>query len=92
MATKSQAVSVTSTATQLNQEDTAGRYSESCIIVRNPSAVAEDLYLGGADVTTTNGIQVGPGTTTEPMPLYGGDLYGVVATGPIDVRVLEFGV
>lgn len=80
----STAVSVTTTATALPASPASGRKR---ILVQNLAAVA--VYLGSASVTTSNGIEIAPKGTLL-LPLGSSVLYGRVATGTADVRVLEF--
>ena len=80
----SAAVSVTTTATACPASPAAGRKR---VMVQNLSAVM--VYFGGSAVTTATGIEIAPkGTLT--LPLGASVLYGRVATGTADVRVLEF--
>jgi hypothetical protein len=90
MATKTRAVTVSTTATDLlsaSDDDRAGR----SVAVYNASDAT--VYIGGADVTTANGIPIatltwGPGLDLSP----GNALYGIVAASTKSVRVLEVGV
>jgi len=64
-------------------------------ILKNTHA-SEALYIGDSAVTTANGFPVAAGATFSPTDLFhrsfqgksGERLYGIAATGPIDVRVL----
>lgn len=80
----STAVSVTTSATALPASPATGRKR---ILVQNLASVA--VYLGSASVTTSNGIEIAPKGTLL-LPLGSSVLYGRVATGTADVRVLEF--
>lgn len=84
---KTSAVSVTTSATQLPATSLAGRRS---IMVYNNDA-STTLFLGGADVTTTNGMPV-PANSYSPILDAGDelDVYGI-STGTINIRVLEIG-
>lgn len=80
----STAVSVTTTATALPSSAASGRKR---ILIQN----LDDgyLYVGSASVSTSNGVEIAPkGTLT--LPLGASVLYGRVASGTADVRVLEF--
>lgn len=104
MATKSRAVSVGTTATRLDTADEASGRRGLAIVVYNNGAAT--IYIGGADVTTANGAPIaagtwGPGIDLEgtsdlPAETLGGDdheaLYGIVASGTVEARVLEVGV
>jgi hypothetical protein len=80
----SSAVSVTTSATALPASPASGRKR---VLIQNLAAVA--VYLGSASVTTANGIELSPKATLT-LPLGSAVLYGRVATGTADVRVLEF--
>lgn len=80
----STAVSVTTSATALPASPATGRKR---ILLQNLASVA--VYLGSASVTTSNGIEIAPKGTLL-LPLGSSVLYGRVATGTADVRVLEF--
>ncbi len=48
------------------------------------------VYLGGATVTTAAGTAVEKHTSPIPIELRDGDsLYGIVASGTVDMRVLR---
>lgn len=105
MAYKSRAVTVTDAATRLDTADeVAGARGVSFAFYNNG---ATTIYVGGADVTTTNGAPVPAGTwspgldlegtSTLPAESLGGDdheaVYGRCATGlSAEARVLEGGV
>ena len=82
---KSRAVTVTTTATPLPEEVLAYRRSVSFY---NNSA--QTVYMGGSDVTVTNGIPV-PASTWGPAIDAGPRLivYGIVASSTANVRVME---
>ena len=83
---KASAVSVGTTAAALPASNLSNRRS---IIVYNNDASAA-LYVGGSDVSTTNGIPVAAGTFSPPVDAGSSMvLYGIVASGSVNVRVLE---
>src|SRR5687768_2416603 len=95
MAVRSRLVSVTTTATALNNLATTGgddSIGGSAAVVYNNGSVT--VYVGGADVTTsgaTMGLPVGPGESVN-VEGHGDVAYGIVATGTCDMIVLEVGV
>ena len=81
---KSTAVSVSTSATPLPPSPLSGRYAIS--IVNNSSST---VYLGGSDVTTSNGYAL---YKYDSIDLDLDDetiIYAVVSSGTADVRVLE---
>ena len=87
MAVQSRTVTVTTTASRIDQEDGG---SQGFAVYNNGSAT---VYLGGSGVTTSNGYPLAAG---EHM---GADLdfreeaiYAVCASGTVEVRVLEVSV
>jgi hypothetical protein len=87
MAVNSRAVSVGTTATRL---DNSGNNAQSLAVYNAGSAT---VYVGGSDVTTANGIPVAATSWGPGMDLKPGDaLYGIVASGTHEVRVIESGV
>lgn len=91
MAVSSRAVSVGTTATVIDSEgETDGKSGTSLAIYNNGAAT---VYIGGSDVTTANGVPVAAGTWGPGMDLAARDrLYGIVASGTVEVRVIEAGV
>lgn len=97
MAVSSRAVSVATTATRLDTStETGGQRGSSIAIYNNGSAT---IYLGGSTVTTATGTPVAAGTWGPGIELEGGagdvqheGLYGIVASGTVEARVLESGV
>lgn len=80
----STAVSVGTTATALPASAASGRKR---ILIQNLGTGM--VYVGSSAVATTTGIEIAPkGTLT--LPLGASVLYGRVASGTADVRVLEF--
>ena len=88
MALKSTHVTVGSTATRLDQVTGAGATESIC--VKNLSTAGAAVYIGGSDVTTSNGFALDPGESMsdDSLDLSEG-LYGIVASGTIAVHVLE---
>lgn len=85
MAAASRAVSVTTTATRLDNA-TSGSSSQGAAIYNNGAAT---VYVGGADVTTSNGYPLAAGAQLTADLTEGDALYGRVATGTVEVRVLD---
>lgn len=88
MAIQSQQVSVGTTATRLDSVAFGSMTRESCI-VRNRGSAA--VFLGGSDVTTTNGLPLDPGEFFSADIQASDALYGVVASGTVECRVMQVG-
>lgn len=88
MAVSTAAVSAATSATALHAIDA----DLSGIEVQNVGA--STVYVGGSDVTTANGYPVAAGASWyPPQPLAAGErVYGIVASGTVEVRVLRLGV
>lgn len=92
MAVKSRAVSVATTATRLdsttdNDDEIRG---QSVAVYNNGSAT---IYVGGSTVTTATGAPIAAGAWGPSFDLGSPEgLYGIVATGTVEARVLETGV
>lgn len=82
---KSRAITVSTTPTPLPDEVLA--YRRSLVIYNN---AASTIYVGGSDVTATNGMPV-PATSYSPAFDAGPKMivYAVTASGTANVRVLE---
>lgn len=93
MAARSRLVSVTTTATALNDLSEIGdAIAGSAATIYNNGSVT--VYIGGADVATsgaTTGLPLAPGGTVA-IDGQGDVLYGRVVTGTCDVVVLQVGV
>jgi hypothetical protein len=96
VAIKSTAVTVATTATRLDtatETDSEGHaiYGQSIAVYNNGAAT---IYLGGSDVTTSNGVPVTAGTwgPSFDIPTRDEALYGRVASGTVEARVIEIGV
>lgn len=88
MAIKQAQVSVTTTATLLDQTMTG--VEKVAILVRNRGTGA--VYIGGSDVSSSNGFQLDAGeSTTVEAGTYSPGLYGRAATGTHTVHVLQVG-
>lgn len=84
-------VSVTTTATKIATgfDHSGGTSNASGVLVKNTHASAT-VYLGGATVTTDEGYPLAAGEALPVGDIGDGDnLYGIVASGTADVRVLE---
>lgn len=82
---KSRNITVTTSITPLPDEVLV--YRRSLIVFNNST---QTIYIGGSDVTSTNGLPVPKNTYSPPVDA-GPKLivYGIVASGTADVRVLE---
>lgn len=80
------AVTVGTTATRLPGTSQANRRA---LVAYNNSA-STTIYVGGSDVTTTNGMVVPAGTATPALDIGPNVLvYAVCSSGSADVRVME---
>lgn len=91
MATTQTVVSVTTTPTAINSTaDTGGIMGQSSLAY-NDGAVT--VYLGGSNVTTANGYPFPAGASLTIDAVSGDDVvYGVVASGTCNVRLVTLGV
>jgi hypothetical protein len=89
MAANQRAVTVTTTATRLDPETEATSHDGSYAAIYNNGSVT--VYIGfTSSVTTSNGFPLAAGASMSFEFGYSGDaLYGIVASGTADVRVLE---
>lgn len=78
------AVSVGTTATDLVATDLANRKR---VLIQNLSI--GPVFLGGASVTTANGLRLSAASTLEIDASAAVNLHGIVASGTSDVRVFE---
>ena len=86
MALLSSRPSVTTTRSKIVDASTASSSDRRSVLVNNPSG-GSTVYLGGSDVTTSNGITL-PAGSSLPLTLgYGDDLW-VVAAGSTAVELL----
>ena len=86
MALLSSRPSVTTTRSKIVDASTASSSDKRSVLVNNPSG-GSTVYLGGSDVTTSNGITL-PAGSSLPLNLgYGDDLW-VVASGTTAVELL----
>lgn len=80
-------VTVTTTAAVLDQTTTGTR----SLLVRNRGSVP--VYLGGSNVSSSNGFQLDPGESASvDIPKYGAGLYGRTASSSARVDVLQVGL
>jgi hypothetical protein len=92
MAAKSRAVTVTTSATRLDSttDQDAGGSGSSCAIYNASAAV---VYVGGSNVTTSNGVPIAATSWGPSFDLDISDqIYGIVAASTSEVRVIELGV
>lgn len=92
MAVKSTAVSVGTSATRLDTAAETDRNASSSLAPYNNGAVT--VYVGGSDVTTANGAPIPAGSWGPAFNDINTNegVYGVVASGTAEVRVLEQGI
>lgn len=84
MALSSAAVTVATSATALH----SGSVNGSCrVLVVNNDASAT-MYVGGSDVSTTNGVPVTAGKSLSLTLAPGEIAYGVVASSTLNARVI----
>lgn len=92
MAVKSSRVVVGTTATLLNPTGESDYYTGQSVMLQGATA----FFIGGPDVTTANGFPVLAGVPLAvDLQRYNGTdekIYGVVATGSVEVSVLQQGV
>jgi len=85
---RSTAVSVSTVATLITSEGGAAT-AQSPVGVYLANVGSSTVYIGGDDVTTSNGYPVA-GTSTATFYMFPkDDLYGISASGSINVRVLK---
>jgi hypothetical protein len=89
MAVRSAAVTVGIAATLLNTGTDTGPSGSSVTVV---NASAGDVFVGGPDVTTANGVRLAAGGSLSADLTEGEHLHAIVAAGTADVRVLHVGV
>jgi len=86
MALLSSRPSVTTTRSKIVDASTASSSDKRSVLVNNPSG-GSTVYLGGSDVTTSNGITL-PAGSSLPLTLgYGDDLWAV-AGGSTTIELL----
>lgn len=88
MAVSSAAVSVTTSATALDQTDTSengSQFGQSLLLRNNGS---QTVYLGGSAVSTANGYPLGVGEEKAVRLDSSEKIYGIVAATTCEVRVL----
>lgn len=89
----SSAVAPTNVAAEILVAVTGTNFSRCGVIFQNPGLV--DIYLGGSNVTTSNGFLLKgaddpPALIAIPAPLADGSFWAVTASGTGDLRILEF--
>ena len=90
MAIDSRAVTVGTTPTLLDTIGEGDDMAGSAVAVQNAGAAT--IYLGADDVTTATGFPLAAGASMS-FKLFGVEaLYGIVASGTVDARVLEAGI
>lgn len=90
MAVGSAQYTITSTASVIASAPAGPFTGPVGAVVILPDATT-DVYLGGSNVSSTNGLKAAHGTAlVAPITLFPGDvLYAVVATGTATVSVLQ---
>ena len=91
MAFSGRAVSVATTATRIDTaaEDISLDRKSGIAVYNNGAAI---VYLGGSGVTTAAGFPLAVGGQVSMDADAAEGLYGIVASGTVEVRVLEVGV
>ena len=90
MAVNSRAVSVGAAATRLDTEGETDSLAGSAVAVHNNGS--STIFVGAAGVTTATGFPLAAGTSMS-CELYGNEaVYGIVASGTVEARVLEVGI
>lgn len=79
---RSIAVSITTSATQIVNGDNQNRN----IYIHNGGG--SKIYLGGSDVTTSNGYHLANNESVSILLPIGESIFGVVASGTNDITVL----
>lgn len=91
MPVDSRAVSVGSTATRLDTIEESAKGSQQVLAVHNNGTAT--VYIGDEAVTTANGFPLSAGASMSIEVDSSADaIFGVAASGTIEVRVLEVGV
>ncbi len=88
MAVRSRAVTVTTTATRLDEAPDDGAGLQGMSLYNNG---AVDVWIGDADVSPSTGTPIAPGVHYPIEIDRVEQLYGRVVSGTADVRVLEVG-
>ena len=84
---KSTNISVAGAVVKLPTTALAGRES---IAIYNDTAVTVTLYIGGSNVTTTNGYPLTSACPSIAIDMDSSvDIYGITTGGTADVRILE---
>ncbi len=87
MSIANNAVSVTTTATRLDPSEGPGPVGSFAVTNTGTGTV----YLGGQNVTTSNGIPLTAGQTFAADLAPNDALYGITATGTQDCRIIQLG-
>lgn len=90
MATDVRAVSVATTATRLDTSSETDLARGSSVAVYNNGSAT--IYVGDSDVTTATGFPLAAGASLSLDLDPAESLYGVVASGTVEARVLEAGL
>lgn len=62
------------------------------LVVAAPAANTADVFIGGPGVTTATGMPLTPGSSMTFDLAGAEDLYAIVASGTVGIRVLAVGV
>ena len=90
MATDARAVSVGTTATRLDTASETDNVRGSSVAIYNNGA--STVYVGPSDVATADGYPLAAGEHLSVDVDDADGIYGIVASGTVEVRVLETGV
>lgn len=83
-------ISITTTVTSTRVKIVSAAINEPRTIVVRP--IGNDLYIGGADVTTGNGLLISNNTNFTIQIPQGEELWAVVSSGTHSVTVLTWAV
>lgn len=87
MPLKTNQISVTTSATRLGFGPPFGPDTRCSVAARNRGSV--EVFMGGSNVTTSNGVRVDPGETLTVELGPDEALFGIVASGTATCHVLQ---
>lgn len=87
MSIANNAVSVTTTATRLDPNEGPGPVGSFAVT----NTGAGTIYLGGPNVTTSNGVPLSAGQTFSADLAPNDALYAITASGTQDCRIMQLG-
>lgn len=91
MAVTATAKTVSTTATRLDTASESDHVAGQSLVFYNNGSVT--IYMGGSGVTTAAGVPVPAGSWSPSVDVQSDEgVYGIVAAGTAEARVLEVGV